>query len=314
VLKYTLRRILAMIPLLFLVSVMTFGLTLLIPGDPAYAVAGEGATEEQVEAVRERLGLNDPFPVRYALWVSDAVRGDLGPSLYSSKAISADIAERFPVTLGLALAAMLVALVISIPAGIVAAVKRGSWLDRVSTIGASLGLAIPNYWLAVMLITVFAIWQPWLPAVGYTPMGTSFTGWLESIALPAIALGTAAAAQLTRQLRSALIETLQQDYIRTARAKGLRGWTVVMKHAVKNAAVTFVTVAGLQISLLLGGAVLVEEIFGIPGFGQLAVSAVRNQDIPMIQGVVLLGAVVVILANLAVDLTYGYFNPRLRSQ
>ena len=311
-LSYTLRRILAIVPLLFLVSVMTFGLTLLIPGDPAYAVAGEGATEEQVQAVRERLGLDDPFPIRYGRWVADAVRGDLGPSLYSSRTISDDIAARFPVTLGLALAAMLVALAISIPAGILAAVKRGSWIDRASTIGASLGLAIPNYWLAVMLIFLFAIWQDWVPAVGYTPISESFTGWLESMALPAIALGTSAAAQLTRQLRSALIETLQQDYIRTARAKGLRGWMVVGKHGLKNAAVAFITVAGLQVSLLLGGAVIIEEIFGLPGFGQLAITAVRNQDIPMIQGVVLVGAVVVIVANLAVDLMYGYFNPRLR--
>jgi len=313
-LTYTLRRILAIIPLLFLVSILTFGLTLLIPGDPAYAIAGEGASETQVEAVRDRLGLNDPFPVRYGRWATDALRGDLGPSLYSSRTISADIAERFPVTLGLALLSLLVALLISIPAGILAAVKRGTWFDRASTTGASLGLAIPNYWLAVMLILVFSIWRQWLPAVGYTPFGEDAVGWLKSMTLPAIALGSSAAAQLTRQLRSALAETLQQDYIRTARAKGLRGWKVVGKHGLKNAAVAFVTVAGLQVSLLLGGAVLVEEIFGLPGFGQLAVTAVRNQDIPMIQGVVLVGAVVVILANLAVDLTYGYFNPRLRAQ
>lgn len=313
-LQLILRRLLALIPMLFLVSLIVFSLVLIIPGDPAITIAGENATEAQVEATRERLGLNDPVLVQYGRWAGSAIQGDLGTSLFSSRTVSGAIAERFPVTLSLTFSAILIAMLIAIPAGIIAATRRGTWMDRTATFGASLGVAMPNFWLGLVLVLVFALWNPWFPAIGYVGFTENPYQWARHMFLPALTLGTAAAAETTRQLRSALSDVLHQDYIRTARAKGLRNRVVVMKHALKNAAVPVVTVIGLQVSLLLGGAVIVEQIFGIPGLGQLAIRAVLERDIPMIQGVVVVTTVIVLFVNLLVDLTYGYLNPKVRSQ
>lgn len=313
-LQLVVRRLLALLPMLFLVSLIVFSLVLIIPGDPAITISGENATEAQIEATRERLGLNDPILVQYGRWAGNAIQGDLGTSLFSSRSVSSAIAERFPVTLSLTFAAIFVAMLIAIPAGIIAATKRGTWIDRVATLGASLGVAMPNFWLGLVLVLVFALWNPWFPAIGYVGFTENPFQWARHMFLPALTLGTAAAAETTRQLRSALSDVLHQDYIRTARAKGLRGRVVVMKHALKNAAVPVVTVIGLQVSLLLGGAVIVEQIFGIPGLGQLAIRAVLERDIPMIQGVVVVTTVIVLVVNLLVDLTYGFLNPKVRSQ
>jgi peptide/nickel transport system permease protein len=313
-LQLIIRRLLALVPMVFIVSLMVFSLVLIIPGDPAITISGENATEAQIQATRERLGLDDPLLVQYGRWAVNAVQGDLGTSLFSNRSVSGAIIERVPITLVLTGSALVVALVLAIPAGIIAAMKRGTWVDRVATVGASAGVAMPNFWLGLVLILVLAVWNPWFPALGYvSPFDEPVRG-LRHLALPAITLGTAAAAETTRQLRSALSDVLHQDYIRTARAKGLRGHSIIARHALKNAAVPVITVIGLQISVLLGGSVIVEQVFGIPGVGQLAIRAVLERDIPMIQGVVVMTTIIVLLVNLAVDVSYGWLNPKVRAQ
>jgi peptide/nickel transport system permease protein len=306
------RRLVSVVPLLLLVTFMTYGMILLIPGDPAIAIAGENATPAMIEQTRERLGLNDPFLAQYGRWIGDAVQGDLGTSLFSSRTVRGAIAERLPVTLGLTFAALGLAVLVAVPAGTLAALKRGTWLDRATTMSATLGVAMPNFWLGLLLVLIFAIYNPWLPATGYEPITEGVGAWARHVFLPAVALGAAASAELTRQLRSAVIDVLDQDYVRTARAKGLRGPKVMGKHVLKNAAVPVVTVLGLQLTRLLGGAVIIEQVFAIPGIGQLAVSSVFNRDVPMIIGVVLVAAVLAVFVNLVVDLSYSWFNPKVR--
>lgn len=306
------RRLLAVVPLLLLVTFMTYGMILLIPGDPAIAIAGENATPAMIEQTRERLGLNDPFLVQYGRWIGDAVQGDLGTSLFSSRTVRGAIVERLPVTLGLTAAALSLALLVAVPAGTIAALKRGTWLDRFTTMSATMGVAMPNFWLGLLLVLFFAIQNPWFPATGYQPITDGVGEWAQHVFLPAVALGAAACAELTRQLRSAVVDVLDQDYVRTARAKGLRSPRVVGKHVLKNAAVPVVTVLGLQVTRLLGGAVIIEQVFAIPGIGQLAVSSVFNRDVPMILGVVLVAAVLAVFVNLIVDISYSWFNPKVR--
>ena len=311
-LTYTIRRVLMIIPLLFMVSLGVFALVHMIPGDPAITISGENATAEQIEATRARLGLDDPVLVQYLRWAASAVQGDLGQSLFSSRTVTGAIIERFPVTISLTAAAMFFALLISIPAGIIAAIKRGRPADRAATLFASLGIAMPNFWLGILLILAFALAYPIFPAVGYTRMAEGVGPWARSLVLPGITLGMAAAAETTRQLRSSLYDILHQDYIRTARAKGMGSTIVIGKHALKNAAVPVVTVIGFQLAFLLGGTVVVEQVFGLPGLGGLAIRAVLERDIPMIQGIVVITALIVMLVNLLVDLSYAYLDPRVR--
>jgi peptide/nickel transport system permease protein len=314
VLNLIIRRLLALVPLLFLVTFMAYGIILLVPGDPAIAIAGENATAEQVEATRERLGLNDPFLVQYGRWVGNAVQGDLGSSLFATRDVRTAVFERLPVTLSLTFSALFLAVLVALPAGILAALRKGTWIDRGATVTATLGIAMPNFWLGLLLVIVFAINNPWFPATGYVAFGDSPTDWARHMFLPAVALGAAACAEITRQLRSAVIDVVEQDYVRTARAKGLMGPSVIGKHVLKNAAVPVVTVLGLQVTRLLGGAVIIEQVFALPGLGQLAVSAVFNRDIPLILGIVLVAALIAIFINLLVDLSYGWFNPKVRPQ
>lgn len=309
---YTIRRIMTMVPVVFMVTLIVFSLVQVIPGDPALTLLGETATIDQLEEARERLGLNDPIPVQYLDWAGDVARGDLGTSLFSSQSVWGTIAQRFPATLSLTLLSLLVSVIIAVPAGIWAATHRGSLSDTSVTVGASIGLAIPNYWLGAILILVFAVQRDILPAVGYTPLTEDPVDWLRHMTLPAITLGTAIAAETTRQIRSAMIDVLDEDYVRTARAKGLRRRRVILKHGLKNAAIPVVTVMGLQTASLLGGTVVIESIFSINGIGSLALSAVFERDIPMIQGIVLVAAVVVLIVNLIVDLLYAWINPRVR--
>lgn len=311
-LRYTVRRVLMMVPLLFLVSLGVFALVLMIPGDPAITIAGENATEAQIDATRERLGLNDPVLVQYAAWAGNALTGDLGSSLFSNESVTGAIAGRFPVTLALTLAAMLIALLIAVPAGVVAALRRGRWQDRGATLFASVGISLPNFWVGILLIMAFALAFPIFPAVGYTPISEGLGAWARGLVLPGITLGTAVAAEITRQLRGSLTDTLQQDFIRTARANGLSSRAVILKHGMKNAAVPVVTVIGFQVGFLLGGSVIVERVFGLPGLGDLAIRAVLQRDIPMIQGIVVVAALIVMLVNLVVDLSYGWLNPKVR--
>jgi peptide/nickel transport system permease protein len=313
-LRFILLRLLALIPLLLIVSLLVFSLVLLIPGDPAYLLAGEDATPEEVDAIREEMGLNQPLLVRYLNWLGAVLQGDLGTSLFSDQPVRDVILERLPVTVSLAVSAILIALCISIPAGIIAGTRPGQVLDRAVTVGASVGIALPNFWLGLMLVLMLAIWNPWFPATGYMPITENPMGWWQHMLLPAFTLGLSAAAILTRQLRGAMIEVMALDYVRTARAKGLPYRTVVTKHALKNAAIPMVTILGLQINGLLGGTVIVEQIFGMPGIGQLAVASVFTRDLPMIQGVVIMAVFVAVLVNLVVDISYGYFNPKVRPQ
>jgi peptide/nickel transport system permease protein len=313
-LQLIVRRLLIMIPVLFLVSLMVFSLLLLVPGDPAVTLAGENASEEQIAATRERLGLDDPVLEQYGRWVSGVVRGDLGTSLFSSQDVTDAIVERLPATLSLAAGAITISLLLGIPSGILAAIFRGRWPDRMVGLGAASALAMPNYFVGMLLILVFAIWNPWLPATSYVPFSESPSQWFEHLILPWITLGLAAAAVVTRQLRSSLVGVLGQDYVRTARAKGMRGRTVVLKHASKNAAIPVVTVVGTQVAFALGGSVIVEQVFGIAGVGQLAVTAVLKRDLPIIQGVVVMTTLIVLFSNLLVDIAYGYLNPKVRVQ
>lgn len=307
------RRVAALVPLLFLVSVLVFGLVVLVPGDPASAILGDGATAEQVEATRQAMGLDEPLPVRYAEWVGGALQGDLGTSLFNSYSVTEAILSRLPVTVSLIGLALLFAVVVGVPAGILAGYRKGSTTDRVATLGASLGVAVPNFWLGLLLLLLFAIQLDWLPATGYVPLTEDPVSWLSHMLLPAVTLGSAGAAELTRQMRASMAGVLEHDYIRTVRAKGLRAPRVVLKHGLKNAMIPVITVTGLQVSRLFGLSVIIEQVFGLPGVGTLAIEAVFKRDVPVLQGIVLFVTVLVLLVNLLVDMSYGYFSPKVRN-
>jgi len=306
------RRLAFTIPMLVVVSFCVFSLIVLVPGDPAIALAGENPDPEQIAAVRERLGLDDPFLLQFWHWFADAIRGDLGQSLFSSQSVAEAVFGRLPVTLSLAGLSLVVALVIGVGMGVVAGMRPGSWVDRVATFAASLGVAVPYFWVGMLLVLLLAINLTVFPAVGYTPITENPLSWFMHLVLPAAALGLAPAAVIARQTRAAMSGVLQEDYVRTATAKGLPPARVVGKHALKNAALPVVTAFGLEASRLIGGTVVIEQLFALPGLGSLAYSAVFARDFPMVQGVLLVVAAMVLLINLIVDLSYGYFNPRIR--
>jgi peptide/nickel transport system permease protein len=306
------RRLAFTIPMLVVVSFCVFSLIVLVPGDPAIALAGENPDPEQIAAVRERLGLNDPFLLQFWHWFADAIRGDLGQSLFSSQSVAEAVFGRLPVTLSLAGLSLVVALVVGVGVGVVAGMRPGSWVDRVATFAASLGVAVPYFWVGMLLVLLLAINLTVFPAVGYTPITENPLSWFLHLVLPAAALGLAPAAVIARQTRAAMSGVLQEDYVRTATAKGLPPARVVGKHALKNAALPVVTAFGLEASRLIGGTVVIEQLFALPGLGSLAYSSVFARDFPMVQGVLLVVAAMVLLINLIVDLSYGYFNPRIR--
>ncbi len=313
--KILFRRLLIAIPLLLAVSAFVFALINLGPGDPAHLVAGQDATPEQVEATRERLGLNDSMVTQYIRWVGHAARGDLGTSLVNGDEVSAMLSRTIPVTISLAIVSLIIAVLIGVPLGIAAALRPGSWLDRLLTTIAALVMAMPPFVVGLALVIVFAIDRAWLPATGYVPIAEGgFFGWLKHLILPGFCIALTGAAELARQTRGALMDSLGEDYTRTARSKGLPSRTVVGKHAMKNAAIPIVTVFGLQIGRVISGLVTVEFVFGIPGLGTVAYQAVTDHDIPVIQGVVLISTIAVLLSNLVVDLSYGVLNPRLRRE
>ncbi|MFD1929858.1 ABC transporter permease [Nonomuraea mangrovi] len=306
---YLAKRIVGAAVVLAVVSVITFALAFLVPGDPAIHLAGEHATRQEIAAVRAELGLDQPLAVRYLTWAAGALQGDLGTSLYNSQPVSEILADRLPVTLSLAVAAMAVAVAISLPLGVLAAVRRDGRLDRIISSVTALAVATPSFWLGLMLILAFAIALPVFPATGYRPLEDGVTVFAAHLALPAVTLGVAAAVEPTRQLRAALADVLDADFIRTAKAKGLLPAAVVGRHALRNAAVPYVTVIGLETGQLLGGAVVVESVFGLPGLGTLAEITVTRQDLPVLQGIVIVSTVVVVAANLAVDLAYRWLTP-----
>jgi len=311
-LRLIVQRLLALVPLLFIVSVVTFSFTSLLPSDPVDLILGDTGTEEQHEMLRERLGLNQPVVVRYVQWLGRAVQGDLGTSFFNSVSVTNAVMQRLPVTLSLTAMSALIAIVVGVAAGIAAALRPRSWVDRMATVGATFGQAIPNFWFGLILVAIFAVNLRWFPATGFTPISSSPWDWLRSVTLPSIALGLSSSAAIARQVRSAMVGVLQQDYIRAARAQGLSTRRIIIRHALTNAMVPVVAVLSFQITVLLGGALIVEQVFAINGLGTLAIGAVRQQDIPMLQGLVLVMVALVVVVQLATDVLYGLLNPKAR--
>jgi len=306
------RRILSAIPILVLVGLITFLLIHLTPGDPAAVVAGDNASAEAIEAARHRLGLDRPFLVQFGTWLSGVVIGDLGTSFTSGRPVVSLIFDRLPITLSLTAGSTLIGIGIAVPMGVLAAMKRNSWADRLIIITTSLGIAAPEFFIGLLLVLGVALNMGLLPATGYVPFADDPMEWMRRLILPSLTLGVGLAAELARQVRGAMIDVLSRDYIQTARAKGLSGLSIIVKHGLKNAAIPIVTVLGLQIRRLLGGAVIVEQVFAMNGVGSLAVRAVFLRDLPVLLGVALVTAVVVLFVNLLVDMSYGYFDPKVR--
>ncbi|SFG89957.1 ABC transporter permease [Pseudomonas sp. NFACC45] len=312
-LMFILRRLLSAIPTLILVSLFVFTLQKLLPGDPVLAMAGEERDPAVMEYLRDKYRLNDPIPVQYLNWVGNVLTGDFGTSLRTEQPVTTLLASKLPVTLELAVLALLIALLIGIPTGIISAVRKGTVVDYGANVIALSGISIPHFWLGILLIMVFAVKLQWLPASGFVPMGEDFGQNLKTLILPAFVLGAGLSGILMRHTRSAMLEVLRTDYVRTARAKGLRPRTVVLKHALRNALMPIVTLTTLLFGELLGGAVLTEQVFSIPGFGKMIVDAVFNRDYAVVQGVVLCIAIGFLLLNLLADVLYRMINPRLRT-
>ena len=312
-LAFLAKRLATILPTLFFVSVMIFGLQQLLPGDPALALAGEDADPTVIAHLRAKFHLDEPIPVRYAYWAGGVLKGDLGESVRIQKPVTELILEKLPVTIQLAVMALFIAVVIGVTAGIVSAVLKDTAWDYVANLFALWGLSTPNFWLGILLILLFAVNLGWLPASGYVSPFEDLGENLKAMIMPAFVLGNAIAAVLMRHTRSAMLQVLSSDYVRTARAKGLDERVVVLRHALRNALIPVVTLGALQFGELLSGAVLTEQVFSIPGFGKLIVDAVFNRDYSVVQGVVLFTATVYITLNLIADLAYFAINPRMRS-
>jgi peptide/nickel transport system permease protein len=309
---FLLRRLGAILPTLVFVSILIFGLQQLLPGDPAKILAGEEQDPNVVAYLTAKLHLDEPLPVRYGYWIAGVVQGDLGESVRTQLPVLSLILQKLPVTAELAFLAMCVAVLIGIPAGIASAVGRGTVWDYVANVFALWGLSTPNFWLGILMIMLFSVHLGWLPASGFVSPTEDLMGNLASMAMPAFVLGNAIAAVLMRHTRSAMLQVMQSDYVRTARAKGLDERTVILKHALRNALTPIITLGALEFGTLLSGAVLTEQVFTIPGFGKLILDAVFNRDYAVVQGVVLFTATTYIMLNLMADMAYFWVNPRLR--
>jgi peptide/nickel transport system permease protein len=308
---FILRKAGAALIVVFLASVLVFVGVRAIPGDPALAYAGEDRDPEVLAAIRDKYGLEDPQPVQYLRWIGLALQGDLGTDT-RGLSVTETIVTRLPLTLELAGLAILIGALIGIPAGVIAAVRRGKASDYAATTTALLGLSVPHFWLGLLMIIVFAVNLQWLPAGGYVSFRDDPLGNLEHMLMPAVVLGTGLSAVLMRQMRSDMLTSLGADYVRTARAKGLSEWSVVGKHALRNSLITITTVIGLQLGALISGAVVTEQIFGIAGFGRLTVDSIAQRDYALLQGVVLVAAAGYVIVNLLVDVAYSLINPRIR--
>jgi peptide/nickel transport system permease protein len=304
--KYILRRLMLLIPVMLGVAFIVFTIMYFTPGDPAALILGERAPAEEIAALRTQMGLDDPFIVQFFNFIFKAVQGDFGRSLVTKQPVAMEIFTRFPATMQLSAAAVLIAVLMGIPIGIISATKQYSVFDMVSMVIALIGVSMPNFWQGLMMILLFSITFRLLPSSGY--------GTLAHLVMPALTIGTSAAAVITRMTRSSMLEVVRQDYIRTARAKGLSERVVIHRHALKNALIPIITVIGLQFGFLLGGAVLTESIFSWPGVGRLMVNAIRSKDYPQVQGGVLLLALTFSIVNLAVDILYAYIDPRIKAQ
>ena len=310
---FLLRRVAQILPTLLFVSMLIFGLQQLLPGDPAKILAGEEQDPSVVAHLRAKLHLDEPLPVRYAYWVGGVLKGDLGESVRTQEPVLDLVKQKLPVTLQLAGMAMVIALVIGIPAGIVAAVYRGTWWDSVANGVALWGISTPNFWLGILLILLFSVQLGWLPASGYVSPFEDLRANLAAMIMPAFVLGNAIAAVLMRHMRSAMLQVLSSDYVRTARSKGLPERVVILKHALRNALTPVITLGALELGTLLSGAVLTEQVFTIPGFGKLIVDSVFNRDYAVVQGVVMITATAYIVLSLLADIAYFIANPKLRN-
>jgi peptide/nickel transport system permease protein len=308
----TVRRLLSAVPILVIVSLITFAMIHLIPGDPAAAIAGLSATPEQIANIRHDLGLDQPLMTQLVRWYVNLFHGDLGRSLLLGQPVLQATLYRLPVTINLSLYALVITLVIGLVSGTLAALRQNTWVDQAAMVFAMIGISLPNFYLGLLMIILFAVDLGWLPTGGYVPLSQDPLGWLATSTMPAISLALLLTGLLARITRSTMLEVLRQDYIRTARAKGLPGRQVVLKHALANALIPIVTVIGIIVSLLISGAVVTETLFSIPGIGQLLTQAVLNRDYPMVQGGLLIVTALLVLVNIGVDVCYAFLDPRVR--
>jgi peptide/nickel transport system permease protein len=311
-LSYILRRILSTLPVMGIVALFVFSLLYIAPGDPAAVIAGDQASPADVERIRQGLGLDRPFLVQFGTWLWNILHGDLGTSIFTNMPVAAMIAQRVEPTFSLMAITLVLTILVAVPLGVMAAWKAGSWVDRTIMAFAVFAFSLPVFVVGYVLAYVFALQFEWLPVQGYTPLKAGLWPWLQNLILPALALGSVYIALIARITRASMLEVLQQDYVRTARAKGLGQRNILFVHALKNAAVPIVTVIGIGIALLIGGAVVTESVFAIPGLGRLTIDAILRRDYPVIQGIVLLFSFLYVLVNLMVDVTYTLVDPRIR--
>ena len=309
---YLVRRTLMLIPVLFGISLLVFVAIRQLPGDPALAILGTSATPQEVEALRRNMNLDDPLPVQYITWLGNALSGDFGTSPFYHGPVTEEISDRLPVTIELVIFAMLLSLIIGIPSGVISAVKQNSAVDLLTRVVNIVALSIPSFWLATLLLLLPGIWWGYAPPIGYVPLWESPSTNLEQFYMPAVALAAASSAAIMRMTRSAVLEVMRADYVRTARAKGLHSRTVITIHVLKNAMVPVLSIVGLQVAILLGGQVVVEEIFQLPGVGRLLIGALANSDYLVVQAIVLYIAAAVVAVNLLVDVLYAVLDPRIK--
>lgn len=305
------RRLAISVPILLVVATLSFALVHLLPGDPGRVVLGNSATAEQVRAVNQQLGYDRPLVEQYTSWLGDAVQGDLGTSIINGRAVSDDLNSRIPVTLSLAIGATLLSAVLGIALGMISAI-RGGWADRTGQGLAALGLAIPNFWLAVLLVLVFAIKLKWLPAVGYVSYEDSVGQWARYLILPVLAVGVSGITGIARQTRGAMLDVLSRDYVRTLAAAGVPRRSILFKHALRNASIPVISNIGFTFISMLGGAVIIEQLFNLPGIGQWTLAVVDDHDLPEIQGVVVYSTAIVLMVNLVADVAAAWLNPKVR--
>lgn len=309
---YILRRLLSAIPVMGVVAIFVFSLLYLSPGDPAGVIAGDLATHEDIERIRGKLGLDQPLPTRFAVWIWSVLQGDLGTSMFTGTPVTQLVAQRLEPTLALAACTLLLTIVIAIPLGVAAAARPGSWLDRSAMIFSVGGFSVPVFVLAYVMILIFSVWLGWLPVQGYRSLSGGVGPFLRHLILPSLALAFGLIALVARITRASMLDVLAQDYIRTAKAKGMAEPGVLLGHALKNAAVPIATIIGIGIALLLSGVVVTETVFGIPGMGKLIVDAILRRDYPVIQGVTLMFSLAYVLVNLLIDILYTFLDPRIR--
>jgi peptide/nickel transport system permease protein len=310
--RVILSRIVGAIPVVLLVTLITFGLMRLVPGDPSAALGGISSTPQQRDQIRRDLGLDQPYYVQLVKWYGDLARGDLGRSIFLGQSVTRATFDRLPISLALSAYALVLTLLLGLASGVLSALRQNTWVDQAAMIFAMLGISLPNFWLGLMMIVLFSVHLGWLPTGGYIAFTSDPLGWLRTTTMPAISLALLQVGLLARITRSTMLEVLRQDYVRTARAKGLPNYLVVGKHALANTMIPVVTVVGIVVSLLISGSVVTETVFSIPGVGQLLTSAILNRDYPMIQGGLLFVTLVLVGINMVVDIAYAWLDPRVR--